>query len=187
MTLRSPKERLIQIIAYEVCALCLAVPAYALIAGRETGAATVVMAGMMLAEMLWAPLHDTVFDYVDFRASRRVASDRPKRWRVVHALSREFTTMVVTLPVIMVLGEHSFWQGFWLDLGLTLMYSVYGFFFYLGFDWLRPVVPRLRTKPVKSNGRYLLAPLARINPPANLMAANERYALAALSIKPSAI
>ena len=185
MTLRSPKERLIQILAYEFCALCLAVPFYALIAGREAGSATLVMAGMMLAEMIWAPLHDTVFDYADFRATRRLASDRPKRWRIVHALSREFTTMAVTLPVIIVLGGHSFWEGFWLDLGLTLMYSVYGFFFYLGFDWLRPVVPKPRTKPVKTTGRFLLLPLARINPPANVKADMERYAFAALSIKPA--
>jgi uncharacterized membrane protein len=185
MTLRSPKERLIQILAYEFCALCIAVPFYALIAGREAGAATVVMVGMMLAEMIWAPLHDTVFDYADFRATRRVASDRPKRWRVVHALSREFTTMAVTLPVIILLGGHSFWEGFWLDLGLTLMYSVYGFFFYLGFDILRPVVPRPRVNAVKSTGRYVLLPLARINAPVSVRAANESYALAALSIKPA--
>lgn len=108
MTLRSPRERIIQTLAYEVCALCLAVPFYALTADRAAGAATVVMIAMMAAEMLWAPLHDTVFDFSDMKLSGRVASDRPKRWRVVHALSREFTTMVVTLPVLMWIGRHSF-------------------------------------------------------------------------------
>lgn len=173
MTLRSPRERLIQILSYEACALCLAVPFYAVIADQGAAEATVVMAAMMLAEMIWAPLHDTVFDFADLKLSARLASDRPKRWRLVHALSREFTTMVVTLPVIMYFGGHGFAQAFALDLGLTLMYAVYGYFFYLGFDWLRPVVPR-QTPVVRARlDCYLLSPLARTPAAARVMAPKE--------------
>ncbi len=55
MTLRSPRQRIIQTLAYEACALALAVPFYALIADREAGAATVVMLAMMGAERIWGP------------------------------------------------------------------------------------------------------------------------------------
>ncbi len=179
MTLRSPRERLIQILSYEACALCFAVPLYAVLADQGAQAATVVMAAMMLAEMLWAPLHDTVFDFADLRLSGRLASDRPKRWRLVHALSREFTTMVVTVPVIVVFGGHSFAQAFAWDLGLTLMYAVYGYFFYQCFDWVRPVVPRQTAAMCKPRGRYLLSPLARTPAPARVMAPKESQPRAA--------
>lgn len=177
MTLRSPRERMIQTLSYEICALCLAVPFYALIADRAAGSATVVMLAMMAAEMIWAPLHDTVFDLTDLRLSGRLASDRPKRWRVVHAVSREFTTMIVTLPVLMAFGGHGFWEGFWLDLSLTLMYSIYGFFFYLGFDWVRPMVPVSvpvsRPVPVAPRACYLLPPFARITATVRVVDPNE--------------
>ncbi len=186
MTLRSPRERIIQTLAYEVCALCLAVPFYALIADRAAGAAIGVMVAMMSAEMLWAPLHDTVFDFTDLKLSGGLASDRPKRWRVVHALSREFTTMVVTLPVLMWMGGHSFWQGFWLDVGLTLLYAGYGFFFYLGFDRLRPVVPRQQAAKGKPVECYVLPPLAWISAPVRVVAPVERQSRATAFPMPSA-
>ena len=55
MTLRSQCQRIIQTLAYEACALALAVPFYALIADRDAGAATVVMLAMMGAERIWGP------------------------------------------------------------------------------------------------------------------------------------
>jgi uncharacterized membrane protein len=71
--------------------------------------------------------------------SGRVASDRPHRWRMVHAVSHEASTVVVTLPILIWLGGFSFWQALAVDLGLTLIYMVYAYGFHLVYDRLRPV------------------------------------------------
>lgn len=151
MTLRSPRERIFQTICYEICALSVSVPLYALMADKDAGPAVSVMVAMMIAETIWASIHDFLFDWTDLRLSGRVASNRPKRWRAVHAISHEGSAMIVTLPVLMWTGGHHFWAAFVLDLGLTLMYACYAFVFYLVFDWFRPVVPR--HQPVEKSQR----------------------------------
>ncbi len=143
MTLRSPRERIIMLCAYEICALGLSVPFYALQADRGGSQALITMLAMMLAEMIWAMAHDYGFDRADFRLSGRVASARPRRWRVVHALSREGTTVVVTLPVLIFMGGHGFTEALLLDLQLTLLYAGYAFVFYVVYDRIRPVVPQI--------------------------------------------
>ncbi len=57
------------------------------------------MLALSAAVLVWSPVHNTVFDWLDLRLSGRVASDRPQRWRLVHAASHEATTVIVTLPI----------------------------------------------------------------------------------------
>ncbi|MFM7445024.1 MAG: PACE efflux transporter [Tabrizicola sp.] len=145
MTLRSPRERLIQTISYEFGGLCLSVPLVALFGGGSTGEAFWLMLALSVAVMIWSPIHNTVFDWLDLRLSGRLASDRPQRWRLVHAASHEATTIVVTLPILIWLGGFSFWAALLADLGLTLLYAAYAYVFHLVYDRLRPVRPRLST------------------------------------------
>lgn len=147
MTLRSPRERVIQTLAYEVGGLCLSVPLIALFGGGTTGEAFKLMLALSVAVMIWSPIHNTVFDWLDFRLSGRLASDRPHRWRLVHAASHEATTVLVTLPILMVLGGLSFWAALLADLGLTLLYAAYAYVFHLVYDRLRPVQP----PPIRSH------------------------------------
>ncbi|MFN5998019.1 MAG: PACE efflux transporter [Paracoccaceae bacterium] len=147
MTLRSPRERVIQTLAYEVGGLCLSVPLIALFGGGTTGEAFKLMLALSVAVMIWSPIHNTVFDWLDFRLSGRLASDRPQRLRLVHAASHEATTVLVTLPILMVLGGLSFWAALLADLGLTLLYAAYAYVFHLVYDRLRPVRP----PPIRSH------------------------------------
>ena len=141
MTLRSPRERLIQTIAYEVGGLCLSVPLVAGLGHGTTREAFFLMLALSAAVLVWSPLHNTVFDWADLRLSGRVASDRPQRWRLVHAASHEATTVVVTLPILIWLGGLGLWAALLADLGLTLLYAAYAYVFHLVYDWLRPVRP----------------------------------------------
>lgn len=141
MTLRSPRERVIQTFAYEAGGLCLSVPLYAVFGQGTTGEAFGLMLSLSIAVLIWSPVHNTVFDWADFRFSGRLASDRPQRLRLVHAVSHEATTLVVTLPILMVLGGLSFWAALVVDLGLTALYAVYAYVFHLGYDRLRPMRP----------------------------------------------
>jgi uncharacterized membrane protein len=141
MVLRSPKERLFQTIAYEVGGLCLSVPLMVIFGGGTTGEAFTLMIALAGAVLIWSPIHNTVFDWADYRLSGRLASDRPQRWRVVHAISHEATTVVVTLPIVMALGGLGFWAALVVDLGLTVLYTAYAYVFHLVYDRLRPMQP----------------------------------------------
>lgn len=141
MTLRSPRERAIQTIAYEVGGLCLSVPLFVLFGGGSAGEAFWVLLALSAAVLVWSPIHNTLFDWADLRLSGRLASDRPQGWRLVHAASHEATTVVVTLPILMGLGGLGLWAALLADLGLTLLYAGYAYVFHLIYDRLRPVRP----------------------------------------------
>ncbi|MCU0828933.1 MAG: PACE efflux transporter [Tabrizicola sp.] len=141
MHLRSPRERLLQTLCYEAGGLLLSIPLYLLYSGSGTGEGALLMLALSVAVMIWSPIHNTVFDWADLRLSGRVASDRPQRWRVVHAVTHEATTVVVTLPILVWLGGHGWGEALLIDLGLTVLYAVYAYGFHLAYDRWRPVSP----------------------------------------------
>lgn len=146
MTLRSARERMIQTVSYELGGLCLSVPLVALVGGGTAGEAFWLMLALSASVLVWSPIHNTVFDWLDLRLSGRLASDRPQRWRLVHAASHEATTMVVTVPILIWLGGFDFREALLADLGLTLLYVVYAYVFHLVYDRLRPVRPLVQTR-----------------------------------------
>lgn len=139
MALRSFRERVIQTLCYEAGGLLLVAPAYALIMGRGGGESFRLMAALSVVVMVWSPIHNTVFDWIDLRLTGRVASDRPHRLRMVHAASHEATTVVVTLPVLIWIGGHSLLGALVVDAVLTVAYTAYAYLFHLLYDGLRPV------------------------------------------------
>jgi uncharacterized membrane protein len=139
MTLRSPKERLFQALCYELGGLALAVPFYHFVVGGGAQESLFLMVALAVGVLCWAPLYNFGFDVAEFRLTGRVASDRPQRWRVAHAISYEATTVMVTLPILVFAGGHGWWDGLAVDLALTLVYMIYAYGFYMVFDWLRPV------------------------------------------------
>ena len=141
MCLRSPRERALQTLAFELGGLALATPLYAAAFGQTPGESLFLIAAVALACVAWTPLHDTAFDLVEWRLAGRVASDRPHGLRIAHALSIETTATAVSLPVIMWLGGHGLWEALAIELGLTALYVAYGYAFHLAYDRLRPVVP----------------------------------------------
>jgi uncharacterized membrane protein len=139
MVLRSPRERFIQTLSYEFGGWLLAVPLYMLVTGGSLTEGGLLMAALAAAVMIWSPLFNTAFDWADLRLSGRVASDRPHRWRMVHAISHEVSTVVVTLPILIWMGGFDLWHALAADIGLTLVYTVYAYGFHLVYDRLRPV------------------------------------------------
>lgn len=139
MSLRPARERVLQTLAFELGGLALVVPLYTVIMGTGAGESLVLIAVLSVTLMLWSPLHNTVFDWCDLRWTGRLASDRPQRWRLVHALSHEFTSVVASLPVLVLLGGHGLWEALVIDLTLSLFYTAYAYVFHLVYDRLRPV------------------------------------------------
>jgi uncharacterized membrane protein len=139
MALRTARERLYQTLAYEAGGLLMTAPLYGLVFGRAAGESLALIIALSLIVMIWAPLHNSFFDWAESERTGRVASDRPQSLRAAHALSLEITACAVTLPAVMALGGHSFWQALSIDIGLTLFYAAYAFFFHIAYDRLRPV------------------------------------------------
>jgi uncharacterized membrane protein len=91
--------------------------------------------------MAWSPLHNSVFDWLDERSTGRTASERPHGLRLVHALSQEVSSTLVTLPLVMWIGHFDFWQALGVEISLTLFYAAYAYVFHIIYDRARPVAP----------------------------------------------
>lgn len=139
MTLRSPQERVFQTVLYEAGGLLLSVPLYVLYTQDRAAQGLALMVALASAVTLWAPLHNAVFDRVDLRLTGRLASDRPHRWRMVHAISLEVTVMAITLPILLVMGGQSLRDALIVEAGLTALYAGYAYGFHLIYDRLWPV------------------------------------------------
>ncbi len=139
MTLRTVQERVIQTLAYEAGGLIVATPIYALVFGTGAGESALLLVVVSIAVMIWSPIHNTLFDLVEWRRVRRVASSRPHLHRVLHALSHEATALVVTMPILMILGGLGFVEALLADIGLTIVYTLYAYVFHWVYDRLRPV------------------------------------------------
>jgi uncharacterized membrane protein len=127
MALRTARERLFQTLMYEAGGLLMATPLYGLVFDRDAGGSFALLAVLSVIVMI--------------ERTGRVASDRPQGLRAAHALCLEITATAVTLPVVMAMGAHSFWQALSIDVGLTLFYAAYAYVFHIFYDRLRPVSP----------------------------------------------
>jgi uncharacterized membrane protein len=139
MRIRSARERALQTLWYEFGGLAVITPLYGLATGHTGGSSLVLLAAVALACMVWAAVHNTVFDWIDLQLTGRVASDRPQHLRMVHAASHEVSSIIVSTPVIMLIGGYGLWAALLIDIGLTLAYTAYAYVFHIVYDRLRPV------------------------------------------------
>jgi uncharacterized membrane protein/S-adenosylmethionine/arginine decarboxylase-like enzyme len=139
MHIRSVRERIIQTLFYEAGGLLLVTPAYGWVTGHTTSEALTVLIAVSIATMSWAAFHNTIFDYIEAAMTGRLASKRSQLWRLVHACSTEASSIVVTTPVIMLVGGYGLWDALLIDIGLTLAYAAYAYVYHQVFDLLRPM------------------------------------------------
>lgn len=139
MALRTFRERLFQTFAFEAGGILLASPLYGLVFGAAISDGAILMLAMSVAALLWSPMHNTLFDLMEWHFLRRVASDRTQGLRLVHAISHEVTVMVCTVPILIWLGGHSLPGAVLVDLGLTTLFVAYAFVFHVIYDRIFPV------------------------------------------------
>jgi uncharacterized membrane protein len=149
MQIRSARERVLQTLWYEFGGLAVITPLYGLVTGQTGGDSLVLLFAVASVCMAWAAIHNTVFDWIELRLTGRAASDRPQGIRFLHAMSHEFSSIVVSTPVIMLIGGYSFWTALLVDIGLTLAYTAYAYVFHVVYDRLRPVARPVRRRHVE--------------------------------------
>jgi uncharacterized membrane protein len=136
---RSPRERLLQSVLYEISGTLIATAAYMAVLGGSAGSALMTMIALSLAFVIYAPVFNAVFDWIEWRATRRVASDRPHRLRVLHALLLEGSDTILSVPILMYMGDLGLGHAILADLGLWALHAAYAYIYYLIFDWVRPI------------------------------------------------
>jgi uncharacterized membrane protein len=138
---RSWRERALQTLAFELGGLLLVAPIWKVVTGATAAESVTLLICLSVAVMIWMAGYNTVFDLVEARLAGMVASDRPHVRRVLHAVGLEVTSALVTWPLIAIVTGLGWLEALVADLGLTIAYAIYGYFFHLGFDRLRPVLP----------------------------------------------
>lgn len=139
MTIRTPRERLLQSAGYEIGSLVVATPVCAWLTGTSVATSAGLVVVLTVATMLWAPLFNTVFDRIEWRASRKVASERSRRLRLIHAFALEASDIVISVPILMIIGGLDLTQALIADLGLLAVYIAYTYIYHQIFDWFRPI------------------------------------------------
>ena len=140
MALRNFHERILQTITYELGGILLVTPMYVFLFGTSGSQSFLVMASLSLATLIWFPFHNSAFDWFDLRLSGRLASDRPKSLRMLHALSHEISVCLITTPLLIWLGGHTLAEAILIDFALSFAYAAYGYVFHLVYDHFRPVI-----------------------------------------------
>ncbi len=138
MYLRTAR-RALQTLVFEGGGVLICLPIYILVLGGTVAEGVQLFVAIVLVCLVWTPLHNSVFDRIDLRLSGRRASDRPHSIRILHAVSHEGTSAIVTIPVIMLIGGFGFREAVLVDIGLTLVDLAYAYLFHLGYDRWRPV------------------------------------------------
>jgi uncharacterized membrane protein/S-adenosylmethionine/arginine decarboxylase-like enzyme len=133
MVLRSVRERILQTLLYEVGGLAVVLPLYAIATGHSAAESLAMLIAVSIACLLWSGIHNTLFDVVEQTACG------PQSMRLVHAFSHELTSIIVTTPVIMIVGGIGFIDALLIDIGLTIAYTAYAYFFHMTFDFFRPM------------------------------------------------
>lgn len=141
MAIRSFRERAFQTLLYEAGGIAVAAPLYHLIFGAGAAQSVTLMIVLSVILLIWIPAFNWLFDLVEWRLTRRPASDRPHGLRALHAFGMEATSIVVTVPAIMLVGGHGFWEAVAVDIGLSVLYVIYAYIFHILYDRLRPVTP----------------------------------------------
>ena len=139
--LRSPLDRVRQVILFELGGLLLITPPFAWASGVPAGDSIGLLALIALIAALWNAAYTTSFDWLEGRLSGRSADRRSTPWRIVHAAGFELGLLLISLPIVVAWTAMGWREALLADLGLAAAYVAYAYVFNLGYDRLFPIAP----------------------------------------------
>ncbi len=137
--IRTLQERIIQSVAYEFFGLIIVLPGFAYYTGVSISDSLILLFALSLLLTLWAGIHNSIFDWLEWNLFETLASDRSIRCRAFHAVSLEFSSVLVSVPAFLLLTDMTFLDAIVADIALSIAYVIYGFLFQYGYDYFRPV------------------------------------------------
>ena len=139
--LRSFRDRLRQILLFEVGGLLLITPPFAWASGVPLLDSIGLLAVLALVAGVWNGSFNTAFDWIEGRLTGRTADRRPFGMRCVHAVLFEGGLLMLTLPVLMLWTGLDWWAALIADISIALAYTLYALVFNMGYDRLFPIEP----------------------------------------------
>lgn len=144
MDIRSVRERVIQTTWFELVGVLAFSPLLAFVLGESMWDSLSLLLLLSITAAIVSGIFNHIFDVIEFKKTKRLASDRPKSLRVVHALLLECAIALATTPIIKFVLGISWTNALIADLGLLFLYTGYGYVFHSTYDRLRPVQRSVR-------------------------------------------
>lgn len=130
---RSLRERLFHAVIFEVVAIGLCAPLGAWLLDYPLAHIGLLTLMISLIAMGWNVLFNAAFDH----AQRRIGFDRTLAARAAHSVIFEIGLLLAVVPLAAWWLGIGLWQAFVLDIGITLFFLPYTFFFNWTYDHLR--------------------------------------------------
>lgn len=137
--LRTARDRLRQVVFFEVGGLLLITPPFVWLSGVDLHDSFVMLALIAGVAALWNAAYNTAFDWVEGRLSGRTADHRPYPLRVLHAFGFEGGLILMSLPIVMTFTGMGWLAALIADIGLAVAYVFYAFLFNLAYDRIYPI------------------------------------------------
>lgn len=137
--MRSPIDRVRQVLLFEIGGLVLITPPFVWLTDVSPLDSLGLLAMIAAIAAVWNALYNTSFDWVEGRITGRTSDQRPVPLRVLHAVGFESGLLLVSLPVVMVWTGMGWVEALLADIGLAVAYVVYAYIFNLGYDRVFPV------------------------------------------------
>ena len=142
--MRSPLDRVRQVVAFEVGGLVIITPPFAWASGVAPADSLGLLALVALIAALWNAAYMTAFDWIEGRLTGRTADRRGKFMRVVQAAGFEGGLLLISLPIVMAWTGMGWVDALLADIALALAYVVYAYVFNLAYDRVFPIAGQAR-------------------------------------------
>ena len=142
--LRSPLDRVRQVVAFEIGGLVLITPPFAWASGVAPGDSVGLLALVALIAALWNAAYMTAFDWLEARLTGRTADRRGSFMRVVQAAGFEGGLLLISLPIVMAWTGMGWVDALLADIALALAYVAYAYVFNLAYDRVFPIAGQAR-------------------------------------------
>jgi uncharacterized membrane protein len=137
--LRTPMDRLRQVLMFEIGGLLLVTPPFVRLSGVPWIDSFGLLAVIAVIAAVWNALYTTSFDWIEGCLTGRAADRRPAPLRVAHAAGFEGGLLLASLPVVMAWTGMGWLDALLADAGLAAAYVVYACVFNLAYDRVFPI------------------------------------------------
>ncbi|MES2401523.1 MAG: multidrug/biocide efflux PACE transporter [Pseudomonadota bacterium] len=137
---KSPRERFLHALAFEVVAIGICAPLGAWLLGYPLAHIGLLTLMISLLAMGWNMTFNALFD----AGQQRLGFRRTPAVRAVHALLFEAGLILAVVPLAAWWLDIGLWEAFVLDIGIVLFFLPYTFGFNWLYDHLRVIVIRRR-------------------------------------------
>ena len=136
--LRSLKDRIRYTVIFETILLTMIVPAGMIFYGRGIWDIGLLGVVLVMKAMILNIIYNWIFDRIEARTGR-VASNRPHKWRVVHAIGFEVTLAITSIPIYTWWLNITVLEAILIDLVVTTFIVGYTYVYTLVYDFVFPI------------------------------------------------